>query len=52
MTRFCDTTNFILCVLLENIDPMLLTLTRLTYNAIRGLGNYLGMANWMDMWNR
>ena len=31
---------------------MLLTLTRLAYNAIGGLGNYLGIANWMGMWNR
>ena len=52
MIKLCNTTTFMLCVLLESIDLMLLTLTRLAYNAIRGLGNYLGMANWMDTWNR
>ena len=52
MIKFCNTTNFILYVLLESIDIMLLTLTKLAYNAIGGLGNYLGIANWMDMWNR
>ena len=52
MTNFCDTTNFMLCVLLENINVMLLTLTRQAYKAIGGLGNYLGIANWMDTWNR
>ena len=52
MTKFCNTANFMLCVLLENIDLMLLTLTRRAYNAIGGLGSYLGIANWMDTWNR
>ena len=52
MNKFCDTTNFTLCVLLESIDLMLLTLTRQAYNAIGGLGNYLDIANWMDTWNR
>ena len=42
MTKFCDTTNFMLCVLLESIDLMLLTLTRLAYNAIGGLGKKTG----------
>ena len=50
-SKFCDT-NFMLCVLLESIDLMLLTLTRRTYKAIGGLGNYLGIANWMNTWNR
>ena len=49
---FCDTTNFTLCVLLESVDLMLLTLTRRAHKAIGGLGNYLGIANWMDTWNR
>ena len=52
MTKFCDTINFILCILLESIDLMLLTLTRLAYSAIGGLGNYLSIANWMDTCNR
>ena len=52
MTKFCDTKNLTPCVLLENIDLMFLTLTRWAYNAIRGIGNYLGIANWMDTWNR
>ena len=51
MIKFCDTTIFTLCVLLESIDLMLLTLTRRAYKAIEGLGNYLGIANWMDTWN-
>ena len=37
MTKFCDKTNFMFCVLLESIDLMLLTLTRLAHNAIGGL---------------
>ena len=52
MTKFCDTTDFMLCVLLESIDLMLLTLTRQAYNAIGDLGNYVGIANWMETWNR
>ena len=52
MTKFCDITNFMLCILLESIDLMLLTLIRLAHNAIGGLGNYSGIPNWMDMWNR
>ena len=52
MTNFCDTTNFILCVLLESINLMLVTLTRQAYNAIGGLGNYSCIANWMNTWNR
>ena len=52
MIKFCDTTNFMLCILLESIDLMLLTLTWQAYNAIGGLGNYFGIANWMDKWNR
>ena len=43
MITFCDATNFTLCVLLESIDLMLLTLTRRVYKAIGGLGNYLGL---------
>ena len=43
MTNFCDTTNVMLCILLESINLMLLTLTRSAYNAIGGLGNYLGI---------
>ena len=43
MIKFCDATNFMLCVLLESIDLMLLTLTRRAYKAIGGLGNYLGL---------
>ena len=52
MTDIGNTTKFILCVLLETIDLMLFTLTMRAHNAIRGLRNYLGIANWMDMWNR
>ena len=40
-----------LCVLLESIDLMLLTLTRQAYNAIEGLGNYFSIVNWIDTWN-
>ena len=52
MTNFCNTTNFMLCVVLESIDLMLLILSRQAYKAIGGLGNYLGIANWMDTRNR
>ena len=52
MVKLCDATNFTLCVLLESIDLMLLTLTRQAYKAVGGLGNCLGIANWMDTWNR
>ena len=38
-----------LCILLESIDLMLLILTRGAYKAIEGLGNDLGIANWMCM---
>ena len=31
---------------------MMLTLTRRVYKAMGGLGNYLGIANWLDTWNR
>ena len=48
MTKFCDTTNFTLCVLLESIDLMLLTFTRRAHKAIGSLGNYSGIANWME----
>ena len=50
MDKFCDTI-FTLCVLLESIDVMLLTLTRQAYKAMGGLRNYLGIPNWMDTWN-
>ena len=52
MIKFCNTANFTLYVLLESIDLMLLTLTRWAYKAIVGLGNYLGIAKWMNTWNR
>ena len=52
MTKFFDTMNFALCVLLESIDLMLVKLTRGAYKAIGGLGNYLDIANWMYMWSR
>ena len=53
MVKFCDTTNFTLCFLLESIDLILVTLTRRTcYKAIESLGNYLDIANWMCMWSR
>ena len=42
MTKFCDTTNFTLCVLLESIDLMFLTLIRRAYKATGGLGNHTG----------
>ena len=48
MTKFCNATNFTLCVLLESIDLMLLTLTRRAYNAIGGLGSYLSKSNWIE----
>ena len=48
MIKFCDTTNFTLCVLLESIDLMLLTFTRRPRKAIRGLQNYSSIANCMD----
>ena len=51
MAKFCDATNFKLCVLLESIDLMLLTLTRQAYKAVEDLGNYLGIANWNYTWN-
>ena len=34
MTMFFDTTNFMLCVLLESVDLMLLTLTRWAYSSM------------------
>ena len=43
MIKFCDATNFMLCIILESIDLMLLTLTRRAYKAIGGLGNYLDL---------
>ena len=43
MIKFCDATNFPLCVLLESIDLMLLTLTRGAYKSIGGLGNYFDL---------
>ena len=43
MIKFCDATNFTLCVLLESIDQILLTLTRRACKAIGGLVNYLGL---------
>ena len=52
MTNICDTTNFTLYFLLENIDLMLLRLIKQVYKAIGCLSNYLGIANWMDTWNR
>ena len=52
MTRFCNITNFMLYVLLESIDLMLLTLTWIAYKAIGGLGNHLDIAYWMEKWNR
>ena len=52
MIKFCNATNFMVCVLLESIDLMLLTLTRRAYKAIGGLENHLGIANWMQTWNR
>ena len=52
MIKFHDTTKFTLYVLLEIIDLMLFTLTRRAYKTVGGLGNYLGIANWMDTWNR
>ena len=52
MTNFYDRAIFILYILLESINLMLLTLTRQAYKAVRGLGNYLGIANWMDTCNR
>ena len=52
MIKFRDTTSFMLCVLLESIDLMLLALTRRAYKAVGGLENYLGIASWMDTWNR
>ena len=51
MGNFCYTTNFKLRVLLESINLILLTLARRAYNAIGGLGNYLGIANWIDTWS-
>ena len=39
MTKLSDTTKFPLCILLESINLMLLTLTKRAYKAIGGLGN-------------
>ena len=47
MTKFYDTTNFMLSVLLEsrsNVADI--------YQAIGGLGNHSGIANWMNTWNK
>ena len=42
MTKFRDTTNFTLYILLDSINLMLLTLTTQAYKAIGGLGNQTG----------
>ena len=39
MTKYCDITNFTLCILLESTNLILLTLTKQEYKFIGGLGN-------------
>ena len=45
-----DTTNFVLYVLLESIDLMLLKLTRWAQKAIGSSEDYLGIADWIVMY--
>ena len=48
INNFCDTMSFTLFVISESQSNVTDT-SRLAYKAIGGLGNYLGIANWMDM---
>ena len=48
MTKFCDTTNFMLYVLLESIDLMLLKLTRWAMKALGHLEDYLLLYGYVE----
>ena len=52
ITNFCDTIEFYTVCYFWEYQCNVTDTSRLAYKAIGRLGNYLGIANWMDMWNK